>query len=101
MTPSGYRRKVTSPSHKAESKLELERVCELSKSIPSDILPPARPDLLNSLNSTSNWELSVQMPELLEDISHLNHYSDQGCQYIFVVSPNSKLSAECGLNSCM
>lgn len=59
MKPSGYRRKVTSPSHKADSKLELERIYEPSKPIPSDMLPPARPDLLNSPSSTSNWGLSV------------------------------------------
>lgn len=42
-----------------------------------DILP-ARPRHLTLPNSTTNWELSVLMPEPRGDTSHSNHHSTNG-----------------------
>lgn len=47
----------------AESKPELGRVLELSKSVFSDVLFPARLGLLTSPDSAVRWGPSVRMPE--------------------------------------
>lgn len=41
---------------------------------PSEILPPARPHLLNLNKQQTNWGLSAQIPKPIGNIFHLNYH---------------------------
>lgn len=49
-------------------------VFEISKPVPSEKLPPARP-YPKPTQTAINWKTNIQMAENMEDISNLNHHT--------------------------
>lgn len=49
----------------------------------SDIIPPARTDILNLSNNTSIWGPPIQMSEHMRDISSINHHTMQQISITF------------------